>query len=325
VTSLPFALPRLSAGFAALRPHARALGDRLADRAAEALAALLGIPVTIEGRALPALPGQAAGMVRLGIALEALPAEAILEVEASLAARLVDRLAGGQGLGSPALALTPVERSALELLCLVALAAVADDPEASGVAPRLGTAAGDPPNPLLLELAVTAGPIRGRCRLLLPPAALPAAGADCLVPPAAAWRVDGWVSSGGTRLGAEELASLSPGDVVLLDEPPSDAARLRLPGTCLGGRRDETCFTLEDPTVTPTAAELSLDLTVEVARVTLSLADLAALAPGGAVPLHAPADGRVILRLGDRPVARGQLVDLDGALGVRIERLEGAP
>jgi type III secretion protein Q len=33
----------------------------------------------------------------------------------------------------------------------------------------------------------------------------------------------------------------------------------------------------------------------------------------------------VLLRLGERAVARGQLVDIDGALGVRIEGLEVAP
>jgi len=67
------------------------------------------------------------------------------------------------------------------------------------------------------------------------------------------------------------------------------------------------------------------EVTVELARVSLTLGDLSGLEPGGSLPLHAPRDGRVVLRLGDRAVARGQLVEIDGALGVRLDALEALP
>ncbi len=327
VSALPFPLPRIAPGFAALSPAARATGARAAERAASALSTQLGVTVGIEGRPLPALAAPAPGMVRLGLSLDALPGPAVLEVEASLAARLVDRLAGGEGQLPPALALTPIERSALELLVLVAIAGAADEqPVADQLAPMLAAAVEEPPFPLAVELAVAAGPVRGRCRLLLPAEALRRlAGPAGLAGPVAAWVAPGWLSSGAARLAPEELAALEPGDVLLLDQAPSDAACLHLPGSRLRGRLEGDHFRLEEPAMDPSSAEPSLELTVEVARVSLTLGDLARVEAGGAIPLHAPRDGRVVLRLGDRPVARGQLVEIDGALGVRIERLEGRP
>lgn len=325
--ALPFPLPTVSAGFAALSAGARAAGARAAERAAAALALQLRVEVGIDARPLPALPAAAPGMVRMGLSLDALPAPALLEVEASLAARLVDRLAGGEGSLPPALTLTPIERSALELLLLVAIAGAAEVlPVADGLAPMLAAAVEEPPSPLAVEIAVTAGPVRGRCRLLLPAEALRRLSAPAeLAGPVAAWVATGWLTSGSARLAPEELAALEPGDVLLLDQAPSDAACLHLPGLRLHGHLEGDHFHLEEPTVDPSTAELSLELTVELARVSLTLGDLARVEPGGAIPLHAPRDGRVVLRLGDRPVARGQLVEIDGALGVRIERLEDRP
>ena len=327
VPALPFPIPVVSAGFAALSASARAIGARAAERAAAALSVQLGVAVEIDGRPLPALATPAPGMVRLGLSLDALAAPALLEVEASLAVCLVDRLAGGEGPLPPALTLTPIERSALELLALVAIAGAAEvPPVADHLAPMLAAAAEEPPNPLAVEITVAAGPLRGRCRLLLPAEALRRLEAPGeLAGPVAAWVAPGWLSSGGARLAPEELAALAPGDVLLLDEGPSDAACLHLPGLRLHGRLEGDDFHLEEPTVDPSTAELSLELTVELARVSITLGDLARVEAGGAIPLHAPRDGRVVLRLGDRPVARGQLVEIDGALGVRIERLEGRP
>lgn len=327
MSGLPFPVPAVSAGFAALSAGARAAGARVAERAAAALAAQLGVAVEITGRPLPALATPAPGMVRLGLTLDALPATALLEVEASLAVCLVDRLAGGEGPLPPALTLTPIERSALELLALVAIAGAAElQPVADGLAPMLSAAAEEPPSALAVEITVAAGSHRGRCRLLLPAEALRRLDAPGeLAGPVASWAVAGWLSSGATRLAPDELATLEPGDVLLLDEGPSDTACLHLPGLRLYGRLEGDNFRLEEPTVDPSTAELSLELTVELARVSITLGDLARVEAGGALPLHAPRDGRVVLRLGDRPVARGQLVEIDGALGVRIERLEGRP
>ncbi len=77
--------------------------------------------------------------------------------------------------------------------------------------------------------------------------------------------------------------------------------------------------------MTDVAACLPVMLEVELARVALPLAELARLEPGAALPLAIDRRGLVTLRVGDRAVARGELVDVDGAVGVRIVALGGEP
>jgi type III secretion protein Q len=75
--------------------------------------------------------------------------------------------------------------------------------------------------------------------------------------------------------------------------------------------------------VTDTGAAIPVLLEVELARVALPLAELARLEPGAVLPLAIDRRGLVTLRLGDREVARGELVDVDGAVGVRILSMGG--
>src|SRR5690606_14068738 len=65
-------------------------------------------------------------------------------------------------------------------------------------------------------------------------------------------------------------------------------------------------------------------LTLELARFTLPLEEIASLAPGEVVRTGAAIGASVALRAGDRVVARGELVDVDGELGVRVLALERA-
>ena len=66
-------------------------------------------------------------------------------------------------------------------------------------------------------------------------------------------------------------------------------------------------------------------LEVELARVEVTLAELARLEPGATLPLALDRRGLVTLRAGERAIARGELVDVDGAVGVRVVSLEVAP
>ncbi|HEY7726514.1 MAG TPA: FliM/FliN family flagellar motor switch protein [Anaeromyxobacteraceae bacterium] len=324
---LPFDLPAVSRGFAALSPAAAALGRRVAERVAAALAAQLRAPVHLEGRAVPAEPGPGPGLVRRTVSFGALPAPGALELDAALAPRLLDLLAGGSGEAPPALEATPVEEAALDLLLLVALAAAGEEPEVSALAPRLARAGAGPSSPLAVEIAVEAGAARGRCRLLLPAEAVAALAppAGELAPGIAALEVEAGLANGAADLPAAEIATLEPGDVLLLDEPPGRGAALLLPGLALRGREEEGALRVEEIAVTESSAAFPMVLTVEVARARVTLGDLARVEPGAALPLHAPRDGRVVLRLGDRVVARGRLVEVDGALGVAIESLGDAP
>jgi len=57
---------------------------------------------------------------------------------------------------------------------------------------------------------------------------------------------------------------------------------------------------------------------VEVGAVTLSAAEWAALATGDVVALGRRVHEPVVLRIAGTEVARGELVDIEGELGVRI-------
>jgi type III secretion system YscQ/HrcQ family protein len=75
------------------------------------------------------------------------------------------------------------------------------------------------------------------------------------------------------------------------------------------------------PEATARLAELPVTLTVSLGELTLSAADVARLAPGAVIELDRPVGEPVEIRAGERPLARGELVDVDGALGVRIVEL----
>ncbi len=77
--------------------------------------------------------------------------------------------------------------------------------------------------------------------------------------------------------------------------------------------------------MTDVAANVPVLLEVELARVALPLAELARLEPGAALPMAIDRRGLVTLRIGDRQVARGELVDVDGTVGVRILSLGDSP
>ena len=98
---------------------------------------------------------------------------------------------------------------------------------------------------------------------------------------------------------------------------------LVLPGGArLSGRHEDGTFHVEEIEMTQRMAQLPVVLEVELARVEVTLAELARLEPGGILPLTLDRRGLVTLRAGERAVARGELVDVDGAVGVRIIDLE---
>lgn len=64
-----------------------------------------------------------------------------------------------------------------------------------------------------------------------------------------------------------------------------------------------------------------LEMTVELGKVRLSLQQLADLAPGQIIPLGRPLAGPYEVRAGGRLMGHGELVDVEGELGVRIVSL----
>jgi type III secretion protein Q len=325
---LPFDLPALSRGAAELSAEARAVGAEASAAAARTLSSLLGREVSLRGRSVVGPAPVRAPAVRISLELAALPALAALDVEPALVVRLVDLLAGGPGEIAGATALTPLEHAAAELFALAALDGVCgiasvEEP----LAPRLARGAGaalETASALAIELELAAGEVGGRARLLLPASAVRALRTPGAPEgPAQGLRVPASLRAGVAALLPDELEALAPGDVVLFDAPADGAMDLVLPGGArLRGRRDDGGFHLEEMAMTERQAQLPITLEVELARVEISVGELARLEPGAALPLPVDRRGLVTLRAGERAVARGELVEIEGAVGVRILSLE---
>ena len=65
-------------------------------------------------------------------------------------------------------------------------------------------------------------------------------------------------------------------------------------------------------------AALPVEVEVELARLRMPLSELAMLRPGAVLALHMNASEPVLLRVGDRAVARAELVEVEGEVGARI-------
>ena len=68
-------------------------------------------------------------------------------------------------------------------------------------------------------------------------------------------------------------------------------------------------------------ADVPVELAIEIGRIELRVRELAALVPGRVISAQIPIGREVSLRAGDRTIAVGELVDIEGELGVRIVRV----
>lgn len=324
--TLPFDLPILSRGFAALTPGARETGAAALAAAARGLSELVGREVTLTARAVPGRPASRSASARVTVDLPALPGSAVLDVDAALVVGLVDLMAGGTGEVEGATALTPVEATALELMVLAAVEGTASAPEVEeALAPRLVRGGTEPASGLAVEIDVAAESLRGRARLIVPHAAIRALGRDPDLE-ASPVRLPASLRRGAAVLDAAELEALAPGDVVVVDPPADGRDALVFPGGLRAlGRIEEDAFHAEEIIMTDRHARLPVTLEVELARTDVPLAELARLEPGAVLALGLDRRGLVTLRAGERAVARGELVDVEGAVGVRILSLEVAP
>lgn len=201
---------------------------------------------------------------------------------------------------------------------------------------------------LVWPFELTLGDARGRGALWLPE---PVGVADAPARPAPSWApVSLSVVAGEATLPAAELAALRPGDAILPDRVTVDrdgrgTVRLvpRHGGVAWVFRSDGQLTLLrieefvlsttpgrrsrgEDPMNEQTIAKLGdtpVTVHVEVARLELTLGDLAQLAVGEVLRTGRTLSERVTLRAGERAVAHGELVDVDGELAVQITEVVG--
>jgi type III secretion system YscQ/HrcQ family protein len=262
-----------------------------------------------------------------------------LVVDGAFVARLAARLLAARAELPAPRAATAAEKGVLAGLVALALeAAAVPGLVVDGVTDDLHALGLHLPDPWIVgfDLRFDAAGTGGTVRVLAPESLLGAP------PPGAgdAWRTDARLATFRVRadvslatavLTPAELGALAPGDVVL---PGGDVARGRA-FLCVGSgafalRYDDARLTVADPwrqgvpMAEPNDA-LARDLTVPVscrlAQLDLDLRELLELAPGAIIGLHRPLGAPIDLVAGERVVARGELVDVEGELGVRVTEI----
>lgn len=383
VAPFPFArLPKIGGrDCALLRIGARSLPLTLPAAALDTLAALLGAPLRVEPAPLETCPAGAladctadplvAIIVETGVSPRA-PRLAI-ELDARFASCLVDRALGGTAGHELPTPLSPLADVACGVLAYLGARAL----HAAGAAAThrvrtvvtspaaLARAIGDAGS-LVWPTHVTLGEDSGVVRAWIPETALHApsplawrAGAEAL----ASLPIALVLEVGHATVTAAELATLTPGDVVVLD-----GASVRLAGQQVSGadarragqqvagtgvlraagatrtrwlvtiadgvarlegraRNEERRMTRDTTTASRSGDAMELvgdapiELRVELARISVPLEDLAQLKPGEVIATGRALGAEVVLRAGERVIATGELVDVDGELGVRVLRL----
>jgi type III secretion protein Q len=320
----------------------------------------LGGEVTLSLSEVYALPARELPSSARGAAVKLqLPGQrwALLVIDGALAPRLARAALGLDGAELPApRPLTLAEEGALEFLvaalCGAEVAQVAGVVGEGAVAAQVG-ALGD--GWLAVAHARVRSPVgEGWARLVVPdalrlgapaPRAVDAlaARADRLADAQVALRLE----VGRTAVARSDLAGLAAGDVILFERFGVRDARggpvtLRLGRGGFAARLDGDALTIlnhfrlnlgassmeSDPSQKADAAsadqllrELPVEVVCELGRVTMSGRELIELRPGAVIPAGRPLSGPVDLTVGGRVVARGELVDVEGEIGVRITQL----
>jgi flagellar motor switch/type III secretory pathway protein FliN len=277
-----------------------------------------------------------------------------LTLTSSFAARLVDAALGARGALSSARALGPAERGVL-----VALLAPAFD--FIGWALRLGPAPELTGVRALLTLQIEGPVGAGALRLDLPASTASTVGLiDHWRSRGGDLPVVARVEIAATELAAASLVGLAPGDALVFDGRGAagyladadegswegrlvigaHAAPVRIAPTGLlelAGDFEMTGTPIERTVAIaregpmdvsgPTEKAISvlaaapIEVVAELARVTLRGDEVLGLAPGVVLTLPANRRQAIALRVGGEIWAEGELVDVDGELGVRVVRL----
>ncbi len=268
-------------------------------------------------------------------------------IESALATRLVDTVLGGGAVFSAARSAGPAERGILAGVLAPAFdrigGAVLLDP---GPLPRERRARAAASIALRLETVVASGFLY----LTPPPAADLSAGlggADLWRGRAARLPVTARIELAATGVPAGALAGLAVGDAVVFDGVRSSAflgagawnGRLRVGDhaaevavgaagqlSIVGGfspvPKEEGYMSASgsNTDATTVLAAASIEVVAELGRITLRGDELLGLAPGAVLGVGTSRN-RVSLRVGGEIWAEGEIVDIDGDLGVRVTRV----
>jgi type III secretion protein Q len=272
----------------------------------------------------------------------------------------LERFAGSRQRPSPVTRLIRLEEATFAFLMMSGLAALRPrselhrrlGPRFAGVtmnrSEALARLDGRKPH-LAVELSLSVGEVSAGGRLLLPAVVfesvckdLPVERDSAIAPEFLAASIGARCFLGCTRLPASSLEKLSVGDVVVCEgalhggEHLFGRGRLVTRGFELVGEFTPEGFSvtralrralpLESNMATVTEQgggmpPLPVDVEIELTRLMLPLSELAALKPGHLLPLRINASEPVLLRVGERAVARAELVEIDGEVGARILNL----
>jgi type III secretion system YscQ/HrcQ family protein len=122
-------------------------------------------------------------------------------------------------------------------------------------------------------------------------------------------------SPSGAKIAAQLRVARGAFDASLAGERLTLTGPFRLhPGVNMS----ETSERAEDAGADQLLRELPVEIVCELGRVTLSGRELIELEPGAVIPIARPLAGPIDLTAAGRLVARGELVDVEGDLGVRL-------
>lgn len=259
---------------------------------------------------------------------------------------LVTRALGPDAWSAPNAPWSDVAEGALSALAAraaVALTAPAPPPTLRAVTDHPGDALDSLPagRPLVAwDVTLTGNTLAGRVTLVLLADELPAAPALRLADVVARFAdVSVPVRCVGARstLGPDAVASLAVGDHLLLDGLRWSPALSGDVTLCVGAHpalrldatpTDAACVTVASPPRDPWSPAMSdptdalsavlVEVTVELASQAVALETLASWGVGAVVEFPQRLGEVVLVRAGGRVIARGELVDVDGQVGVRI-------
>jgi type III secretion protein Q len=306
-------------------------------------ARLLDSPTLVEGRA-----SQMSAMALFDLA-GCEGAIGLLEIELPFLVHLLNRIGGREDEVGPVGTLTHIEHTAFGYLCLWALSSLTKETRfiEDAWSPRLiavhpGPAPKVSPRQakercLAIALSFSCGSAEGRGRLFVSAAAVEAA--LMASPPES----DEGVSFdkvlamrcrprlGRMLVAKSTLKNLSPGDVVVFDSLGLFAtgihgpARLTLGAFTLVGDFGANGFVVADINQEPNmnhenepSGYLPVEIEVELTRLRVPIRELSAYKAGTIIPLRVSPTEPVLLRIDDEPLARAELVEVDGSLGARV-------
>lgn len=285
---------------------------------------------------------------------------AVLELELPVLFAALERLSGSSQRPSPVTRLTRLEEATFAFLVLSALAALRArsefhtrlGPRLAGVTMNRAEAVarldGRRPH-LSVELSLSVGEVSAGGRLVLPAVIFESVWKDLpverdftIAPEVLAASIGARCFLGSTPLSLSALETLSEGDVAVFERTRHGGEHLFGQGRLVAGgfelvgeftpegfsltRALRRALPLESDVATVIEQSggmppLPVDVEIELTRLMLPLSELAALKPGSLLPLRINASEPVLLRVGDRAVARAELVDIDGEVGARILNL----